>query len=54
MKIIKRPRLRLDLKSSLKHGSEAIFDRSMLAKKGVVQVTVNYRLGIFGNSLYRN
>jgi para-nitrobenzyl esterase len=32
-----------------KHGSEAIFDRSMLPKKGVVQVTVNYRLGIFGN-----
>lgn len=30
-------------------GSEAIFDGSMMAKKGVVWVTANYRLGIFGN-----
>ena len=30
-------------------GSEAIFDGSMMAKKGVIWVTANYRLGIFGN-----
>lgn len=30
-------------------GSEAIFDGSMIAKKGVIWVTANYRLGIFGN-----
>jgi para-nitrobenzyl esterase len=30
-------------------GSEAIWDGSMMAKKGVIFVTANYRLGIFGN-----
>ncbi len=29
-------------------GSEAFFDGAMLAKKGVIVVTVNYRLNIFG------
>lgn len=30
-------------------GSEAIWDGAMMAKKGVIWVTANYRLGIFGN-----
>jgi para-nitrobenzyl esterase len=30
-------------------GSEAIFDGSMMAEKGVIWVTANYRLGAFGN-----
>lgn len=34
-------------------GSEAIFDGSMMAKKGVIWVTANYRLGIFGNLALR-
>src|SRR5262245_24541302 len=29
-------------------GSDAVFDGTMLAKKGVIVVTVNYRLNIFG------
>lgn len=30
-------------------GSEAIFDGSTMAQKGVIWVTANYRLGVFGN-----